>query len=46
MKEVLECPEIKGMNLPQSFTETLLVGKDRVHLMDKITRYLNQHLKP
>jgi len=24
MKEVLECPEIKGMNLPQSFTETLL----------------------
>jgi dipeptidyl-peptidase-4 len=23
-----------------------VVGKDRVHLMDKITRYLNQHLKP
>ena len=24
MKEVLECPEIKRMNLPESFTETLL----------------------
>jgi hypothetical protein len=24
MKEVLECPEIKGMNLPESFTDTLL----------------------
>ncbi|MBM3170263.1 MAG: DPP IV N-terminal domain-containing protein [Bacteroidetes bacterium] len=23
-----------------------VAGKDRVHLMDKITRYLNQHLKP
>jgi dipeptidyl aminopeptidase/acylaminoacyl peptidase len=23
-----------------------VVGKDRVHLMDKITRYLNKHLKP